>query len=244
MANPPRILILRAPGTTCDAETAYAFQRAGGLPEVMHIGRLLEGPKLLHDFQILCIPGGFSYGDDIASGRILALQVKQHLAGAMLDFQSADKLILGICNGFQVLLRTGLLGADAEGNPPATLAWNQSGRFDARWVQLQTSGASCALLAGIARMYLPVAHAEGRFVAKDEATLRELEAAGQLVLRYAHDAHNNFAGMCDATGRVLGLMPHPERCIDSTQHPRWTRGEAGASSDGLLLLKNAVNYFR
>lgn len=244
MAIQPRILILRAPGTTCDGETAHAFQRAGGQTEVVHVRRLMESPGLLGEAQILCIPGGFSYGDDIASGRILALQLKRRLAGALREFQLAGKLILGICNGFQVLLRGGLLAGDRENNPAATLTWNASGRFQAAWVQLAVAGGRSVFLSGIERMYLPVAHAQGRFVAKDGATLTELERGGQVVLRYSDDVPDSVAGLSDATGRILGLMPHPERYIDPTQHPRWTRGEAAAVGDGLRLFQNAVNYFR
>jgi phosphoribosylformylglycinamidine synthase subunit PurQ / glutaminase len=124
----PRILILRAPGTNCDAETAYAFQRAGGDPRILHVGRVLESPQLLREFQVLCIPGGFSYGDDIGSGRILSAQLQSHLADAMQEFKAAGKLILGICNGFQALVKCGLLlEPDRTNGPPATLAWNLSG---------------------------------------------------------------------------------------------------------------------
>jgi phosphoribosylformylglycinamidine synthase len=267
MATAPRALILRAPGTTCDGETAYAFELTGAEPEIVHIRRLIDSPRLLAEFQIFCIPGGFSYGDDIASGRILALELEKRLSGALQEFRAADKLILGICNGFQTLLRCGLLSdVDQPSNPPATLTWNTSGRFEARWVHLATAGDRCPFLKGIERLYLPVAHAQGRFVAKDETTLAQLERDGQCVLRYIpigdaggttarfdqplpfpdnpNGAQANVAGMCDATGRIFGLMPHPERFVDPTQHPRWTRGQAPAVGDGLLLFRGAVNYFR
>jgi len=260
----PNVLIVRAPGTNCDQETAYAFQRAGATTEVLHINRLLESPATFGRFQVLCIPGGFSYGDDVAAGRILANQIQHHLAEELARFKAAGKLILGICNGFQVLIKSGvLLEPDSGLGVPATLTWNDSGRYEDRWVRLHVTGSQCVFLAGIETMYLPVAHAEGKFVPRDESALRSLEAAGQLVLRYTRLRGNgrqpgdtvpfpenpngsiaNTAGVCDPSGRVLGLMPHPERHIDPTQHPRWTRGEAGPTGDGVRVFQNAVEYFK
>jgi phosphoribosylformylglycinamidine synthase len=245
----PNVLILRAPGTNCDAETAFAFQQAGANTDVLHINRLLEQPTLFRQFQILCVPGGFSYGDDIGSGRILGNQMLHHLVDEMLRFKADGKLMLGICNGFQVLMKSPvLLENDAADGPSATLTLNDCGRYQDRWVRLETRGTKCVFLTGIERMYLPVAHAEGKFVARDEQTLKRLEAAGQLVLRYDSGENPNgsvadVAGVCDATGRVLGLMPHPERHIDPTQHPRWTRGESEPVGDGLQMFRNAVAYF-
>lgn len=271
----PRVLVLRAPGTNCDVETAWAFKRAGALPKRIHVNRLLENPGLLHRFQILCIPGGFSYGDDIAAGRILATQLRIHLGEPLQAFCSQDRLVLGICNGFQVLLKAGLLvPPQAELGVPATLTWNDSGRFEDRWVHLRVVGDKCVFLRGIDRLYLPIAHAEGKFVVRDEETFRQLEGSGQLVLRYAlppeetgrqgsalstgkedrpasplpfpynpNGSQGDVAGMCDATGRVFGLMPHPERHIHLTHHPRWTRGEGSPEGDGLRIFRNAVEYF-
>jgi len=244
----PRILILRAPGTNCDAETAFAFQTAGGKPDVLHLNQLLESPQLASDYQILCIPGGFSYGDDVAAGRIFANQIRHHLADVMQEFREAGKLILGICNGFQVLIKSGLLDADDSKSPVASLAWNDSHRYLDRWVDLKVSGTRCPFLSGIETLFLPIAHAEGKFVARDEATLEQLDSAKQLVLRYSPDSNPNgsardVAGMCDATGCVFGLMPHPERFIDPTQHPQWTRLPAIREGAGLQLFRNAVGYF-
>ena len=263
----PRVLILRAPGTNCDVETAYAFETAGATPAVWHLNRLLEKPAGAADFQILCIPGGFSYGDDIAAGRIFGNQIRHHLAGALGDFKAAGKLILGICNGFQVLIKSGILlddvpvASQGEGDelaPPATLTWNDTGRFEDRLVRLLATGDRCVFLRGIERMYLPMAHAEGKFIARDGDILGALDRNGQIALRYAtpagdsrnvpypdnpNGAQLNAAGVCDVTGRVLGLMPHPERHLDPTNHPHWTRGEAGPVGDGLKLFQNAVEYF-
>jgi len=245
----PNVLILRAPGTNCDAETAFAFEQAGAAAETLHINRLLENPSLFQRFQILCIPGGFSYGDDLGAGRIFGNQIQHHLDAELSRFKADGKLILGICNGFQVLMKSPvLLAPDAEHGPAATLTLNDSGRYHDCWVRLETHGHKCVFLNGIERMYLPVAHAEGKFVTRNEAVLQQLDAAGQLVLRYVHADNPNgamadVAGVCDPTGRVLGLMPHPERHIDPTQHPRWTRGEAGPVGDGLQMFRNAVGYF-
>jgi len=260
----PNVLVLRAPGTNCDAETAFAFQQAGAETELVHVNRLLESPSLFSRFQILCVPGGFSYGDDVAAGRILANQIEHHLTEHLTQFKADGKLILGICNGLQVLIKSGiLLAADSQRGPQATLTWNDSGKFEDRWVRLAVCGEKSVFLNGIEAMYLPIAHAEGKFVTRDAETLAELESAGQLVLRYRLLADGpvgspselvpypdnpngsvaNTAGVSDTTGRVLGLMPHPERHIDPTHHPRWTRGEAGEVGDGMKVFTNAVEYF-
>ncbi|MFW6168840.1 MAG: phosphoribosylformylglycinamidine synthase I [Planctomycetota bacterium] len=257
----PRVLILRAPGTNCDYETAYAFEKAGGRTEFVHINRLLEKPELSRDFQVFCLPGGFSYGDDIAGGRILANQIRHHLYETMSEFKAAEKLILGICNGFQVLLKSGiLLGNDQALGVPATLTWSDAGRFEDRWVHLAVQQGSSVFLQNIQRMYLPVAHAEGKFVVGNTELLKQPAARDRFVLRYCREQGEicdqllpfpinpngsmaNVAGACDETGRVLGLMPHPERHIEQTQHPRWTRGQGQSLGDGLAVFQNAVQYF-
>lgn len=251
----PRVLILRAPGTNCDQETAYAFGQAGGAPTEVHLGRWLENPALARDYQIICLPGGFSYGDDVAAGRIYGNQLRLHLADQLREFREAGKLILGICNGFQILMKSGLLDLDDEHGPAATLTWNESHRFVDRWVRLSNTSPQCVFLNGIEQLELPIAHAEGRFLVRDEATLERLESGGQLALRYAPDPrdigrpHNpngavaDVAGVCDRSGRVFGLMPHPERFIDRTQHPQWTRRPDLAEGAGLAIFRNAVAQF-
>lgn len=250
----PNVLILRAPGTNCDMETAYAFELAGATTQRVHINRLLENPALTDDFQILCLPGGFSYGDDIAAGRVLANQVRHHLSEAMQRFRDAGKLIMGICNGFQILIKSGILLADDQLGAPATLTWNRSGVYTDRWVNLTVTGNKCVFLRNIESMYLPIAHAEGKFIGRNDAVMDQLELDGRLVLKYYHDENPNgamrdVAGICDETGRVFGLMPHPERHIDRTQHPRWTRDnrtcttDPATAGDGMAVFKNAVEYF-
>ncbi len=262
----PRVLILRAPGVNCDLETAHAFQRAGAATEPVHVQALLEQPPRVRDFQILCLPGGFSYGDDLGAGRILGNKIRFQLADVLGEFREAGKLILGICNGFQVLIKSGiLLSIDSHAGPQATLTNNESSKFEDRWVHLRAAnGGKCVFFAGIDTMYLPVAHAEGRFVPRDDRVLSQLETAGQIVLRYCHESSSAstgqgevpypanpngsaaaVAGVCDATGRVCGLMPHPERHIESTHHPRWTRRiEQPEHGDGLRVFQNAVEYFK
>ena len=237
---------------------------AGAQTETLHVNRVLENPRQLTEYQILCIPGGFSYGDDLGAGRILATQMRGHLARELEQFKSDGKLILGICNGFQVLMRSGVLLADqpghrGEASPPATLTRNDGGRFEDRWVRLQVASSRCVFFSGIEQMYLPVAHAEGKFVPRDSSVLEQLRSAGQIALRYQaldadgsaggrypdnpNGAVDDVAAVCDETGRVCGLMPHPERHIDRTQHPRWTRGEGRDPGDGLRVFQNAVAYF-
>ncbi len=255
----PRVLILRSPGTNCNEETAHAFTLAGATCEQWHIASLLEQSHKLAEFQVFCLPGGFSYGDDIAAGRILGNQVRLRLTEACQAFRDAGKLVLGICNGFQVLLKTGMLDIDDPTGPTSTLTRNDSGRFEARWVSLAVDARRSVFLTGIDQMELPVAHAEGKFVTDSPATLSKLAGDNRLVLRYqtaAGDASTgdypanpngsdgSVAGICDTTGRVLGLMPHPERFVDPTQHPQWTRRERGGQADGLRLFENAVSYFR
>lgn len=252
----PRALILRAPGANCDLETEYACVRAGALAERLHINRLREQPGLLQRYQILVVPGGFTYGDDVAAGKILANQLAHFLGDALQQFRDAEKLILGICNGFQVLLKAGLIVPPDEEGPLVTLTHNTSGKFEDRWIYLEARPERCPFLKGYERLHLPVAHGEGNFLCREPWILQGLDQAGQLVLRFVdaegkpgeypinpNGSQGNVAGVCDATGRVLGLMPHPERHILPTQHPRWTRLGLAEEGDGLRLFRNAVEFF-
>ena len=255
----PRVLVLRAPGTNCDRETVFAFEQAGAQVELVHINQLRSNAQRIAQFQILCLPGGFSYGDDIAAGRILANQIRHHLVDVLQEFKSAGKLVLGICNGFQILIQSGLLLEDDQDGSPLTLTWNDSGRFEDRWVNLASSGRNCVFLNGADGLYLPVAHAEGKVVFRDDAVQTRLRDQGQLVLRYTsasgsengsvaypanpNGSQDNVAGVCDSSGRVFGLMPHPERYIDPTHHPRWTRGSLRDEGDGMQVFRNAIRYF-
>jgi phosphoribosylformylglycinamidine synthase len=249
--NPPRTLILRTAGTNCDEELAFAFEQAGAQTRRVHLNRLIAEPELFEQFELLGIPGGFSYGDDIAAGRILAHRLRQRLYPALRKFVEAGKPVIGICNGFQVLVKVGLLPGLSEtlpDDPPpqtVTLTDNTVPRFVARWSPLRTEPDSvCIWTQGLETFDLPVAHGEGRFVT-DESVLGQLESNGQVVLRYAENPNGSMrdiAGICDRRGVVLGLMPHPERYTDPTHHPRWTRGAAAGDPPGLQFFRNAVSY--
>ncbi len=246
-----KVLVLRAPGTNCDEETGFAFSAAGGHCDYVHINRLIESPQLVNDYQILCLPGGFSYGDDIAAGRILASQMQSRLADVIAEFHAAGKLILGICNGFQILIKSGFLLPPDDQGLTATLAWNDSGRFLDRWVQLKCNSKKCVFLKDVDRMYLPIAHAEGKFVARDAGVMESLIAADQVAMTYEladgeaspNGSTADLAGLCDSTGRIFGLMPHPERHIDPTHHPRWTREGLAKEGEGMAVFRNAIEYF-
>jgi phosphoribosylformylglycinamidine synthase I len=248
-----KTLILRAPGTNCDQETAFAFERAGAAVDSAHINQLVRRDRLIADYQIVVIPGGFTYGDDVSAGKILANELKLKLGGDIQRFVEGGGLILGICNGFQVLVKAGILPPLADGQR-LTLAGNDSNRFECRWVYLKVNQDSpCIFTRGIEAMYLPVAHGEGKIMA-EKATLNKLN----VVARYA-DAQGNtkagypcnpngsadsIAGICDATGRIFALMPHPERFIRWSQHPRWTRETPRQHGDGLAIFLNAVDWVR
>ncbi|MEW4487441.1 phosphoribosylformylglycinamidine synthase I [Thalassoglobus sp. JC818] len=268
----PRVCVLRAPGTNCDHETAHAFELAGGEAERVHLFRVLENPEVLKQYQILCIPGGFSYGDDVGAGVVFGTQLKTRLADTIQEFLQSDTLTLGICNGFQVLMKSGILpgGADQQSKdsnsePEATLTWNESGRYTDLWVNLKSCSSRNVFLKGIDQLESPIAHAEGRLRVSDESVLQTWEENGQVALRYTtasgadssessannvlpypenpNGSFSNIAGLGDPSGRVLGLMPHPERFLFATQHPQWTRKNLRGDGAGLQIFKNAVEYF-
>lgn len=230
-----KVLVLRAAGTNCDRETAYAFETAGATAELRHVNELLAEPALLHGYRILVIPGGFSYGDDVAAGRVLATELKHKVLPAIRSFVGNGGLVLGICNGFQVLVNTGLL--------PGTLTHNDSHRYEDRWVELAVPTGRCAFVDEGEEYYFPIAHAEGKYVAEED-TLDQLERDGRVVFRYARKNPNgslrDIAGVCDETGRILGLMPHPERHMEPWHHPYWTREGLKGEGDGVRLFRNAV----
>lgn len=258
---PVRALVLRTAGTNCDAETQFAWEQAGARVDRVHINRFIEDPKRLAQYQILTIPGGFSYGDDIAAGKIFANQIVHHLADVVQEFLAKDRLVLGICNGFQVLVKCGLLPGSPDGRPTlvqqATLTTNDCGLFVDRWIHLRTDTGLCPLLVKGERLDLPIAHAEGKFVPGPGLPLQALEKAGQVALRYVgpdgqagagypwtpNGSVGDVAGLCDPTGRILGLMPHPERHVLAQHHPQWTRRPPVAEGDGLALFKRGVAYF-
>ena len=251
----PSVLILRAAGTNCDLETGFAFEQCQARVIFRHIWSLK--PETLSKVQILVLPGGFTYGDYLGAGRILANELKARFQDEILKFIEDGKLIIGICNGFQVLIKTGLLPAtDGYYKTEATLADNDSGHFEDRWVHLRPEPNRSPFLAKIDRIFeLPVAHAEGKFMAPT-VVLDKMRKNGQIAIRYCGPDGNHaqypynpngsaldIAGITDPTGQIFGLMPHPERFINPLHHPRHTR-EAVDFCAGLEILKRGVEYVR
>ena len=253
---------MRTAGTNCDKETVFAFHLAGAHPDLAHINELISRKVQLDTYQILAIPGGFSYGDDIAAGKILANELRYKLADDIRRFIESGKLIIGICNGFQILVKSGLLPGNSDFRQQASLILNDSARFEDRWTYLRTRSRKsektiCIWTKDLPDIiYLPVAHGEGKFVSQGAHLLDKLKKNGQIVFRYCDEearlagypfnpngSEDNIAGICDETGRILGLMPHPERHMYLKQHPRWMGlGRKGAAGDGLAIFKNGVDY--
>ena len=270
ISNGVKAIVLRAAGINCDVETEYALELAGAQARRVHINRIIEDKSLLDEFQVIVFPGGFSYGDDVAAGKILANQIVHHLAEPLQKFIDDGKLVLGICNGFQVLVKTGILPGTTNHESRATsherritITYNDSGKFEDRWVYLAPQTENCIFIEPGRQIYLPIAHGEGKVVTKDEATLDELKAEGHIAFKYVDEngeegdypinpngSVDSIAGLTDTTGRVLGLMPHPERHVRHTQHPHWSRRQSQAAShepqiaDGMIIFNNAVKYIR
>ena len=255
-----RVLILRAAGTNCDRETEHAWQAAGADAQRVHIRRVAERPELLDEYQIFTIPGGFSYGDDIAAGRIFAARIERHLLDRLHAFVDAGKLVLGICNGFQILVRAGLLPFRAgQGDRTAcTVTHNRPAGFQDRWVRVRASESPGAFLEP-GRVYeFPIAHGEGRVLFGDDPTRQRILSENRAALRYVpqsgaavaadcepynpNGSDDDVAGLCDETGRVLGLMPHPERFVTWTQHPLWTSQPERDPCDGLAFFGRALAH--
>jgi phosphoribosylformylglycinamidine synthase subunit PurQ / glutaminase len=237
----PKALVLRAAGINCEAETTHALELAGANVDVLHVARVLEAPARLDAYHLLVVPGGFSYGDDISAGRVFGLHLRHFLSEKLGSFVDRGGHVLGVCNGFQVLVESGIFereaGARTMPERNVALYANASNHYECRWVTLRTERSACTWLAPEQTMPTPVAHGEGRFMVRDASVLARLEAQGQIVLRYANEdgsvatsypanpngATSSIAGICDPTGRVLGLMPHPERNLTPWNHPNWTR---------------------
>lgn len=251
----PKVLILRTAGTNCEVETAYAFELVGAQTEIKHINHLRECKNALKDYQFIAIPGGFSYGDDIASGRVFANELMSVMRDAFLEFVDRGGYIIGICNGFQVLVKSGLLprcngsrSSTTQGDAvqTATLTDNQSGLYTDRWVTVQGDSALCAWIADDQEIELPVAHAEGRFTAPAQVR-KELAHNNQIALRYSNGSNFNgsddaIAGICDPSGRVFGLMPHPERFLRWENHPQWTRLPHQREGAGVRMFRTAIRH--
>ena len=265
---PPRALVLTGFGLNCDVETAFALEKAGAAPERTHLNALIAGEANLRDFQVLIVGGGFSWGDDHGAGVIMAMRIKHRLSDALRDFVAGGGLVLGICNGFQVLVNLGLLPLfeASELKREVALIGNDCGNFRDQWVKLAVNRASpCVFTRGMDSIDLPVRHGEGKLYA-EPAIIQRLETQNQVFMRYAlpdgvpaggsfpHNPNgsvNDIAGICDPTGRIAGLMPHPEAFNHVTNHPDWAlwreqgRREGKAipeEGQGIRLFRNAVEF--
>ena len=272
----PETLVLTGFGINCEEETDFAFETAGASVKIIHINDLIENKNILDQYKILVFPGGFSYGDDTGSGKALANRLKNNLNDEISRFIERDTLILGICNGFQVLVNLGLLpllngyterpqGAPLQAQ--AALEYNDMFRYQCRWIDLMIEKESPSIFTkGIESLHIPVAHGEGKFYAED-SILKQIESFGLVSMRYIKNgvraelefpynpngSINDIASICSSNGRIMGMMPHPERGLFFTQREDWTLlreiylrdgAEIPVYSDGLKIFNNAINYFK
>lgn len=265
----PRTLVLKEHGTNCEEESRYAFERAGAKAEIVHMEDLIRDKSRLREYQILMWPGGFSYGDDTGSGLAWANRIRDNLWEEILDYVNNDNLVLGVCNGFQVMAQLGLFPTidSTYGEPQVAVTHNTSARFIDRWVDVEVSGSDRSpWLDGIDTLTMPIAHGEGRFYASDHV-LKLIQGEQRSIIRYAkgqaceyqslpanpNGSVDDIAGLTDLSGRVLGMMPHPERAMEFTQLPDWPLQkekllregkELPKDGPGLKIFKNAVKYFK
>ncbi len=236
-------------GINADRELEKAFLLAGSRAERIHIQDFIDTPPMLHDYHILAFPGGFSFGDHLGSGLVFAHLFRKNLKTELEKFIREKKLIIGICNGFQVLVKMGVLpDFGGDWTPDVSLIHNSTGRFENSWLTVSFSKrANCVWTKGLEDMDVPIRHGEGRFIAASDAVLEKLEAENLAAVRYAdrnpNGSANNIAGITDRTGRILGLMPHPEAFLYPENHPRWA-SEHIAEGYGLRLFRNGVNYIK
>ncbi|MCE9622841.1 MAG: phosphoribosylformylglycinamidine synthase I [Actinomycetia bacterium] len=256
----PRALILHAYGSNRDLDAAQAFELAGAQSDVVALTELRARALRWADYQLLCLPGGFAHADALGAGKLFALDLTTYFADEVTAFVDAGKPVIGMCNGFQALVKSGILpdGRDEFGSaaPTTTLTFNAAGHFECRWITLRPQSETCVWTRGLSEpIYCPVAHGEGNYTVIDESLISDLSSQDQIALVYANAdgspangeyPHNpngsiaDIAGVCNPAGNVLGLMPHPENHILPHQHPRWTRGEGGQL--GLTLFENGVKY--
>ena len=266
MASDIPVLIITGYGLNCEAESKYAWELAGANPVLIHFSDLLARPERLHDFCALMFIGGFSYGDHMTSGHVFALRVRHRMSGALDRFIREGKLILGVCNGFQIMVKLGLLpGLDGDYfTPRLALMQNDCGTFQNFWVRVRfETDSPCVFTKGLSPMALPIRHGEGKLFAPDKDLLQRLENSGCVSCRYADPATgkpaqsfphnpngsmNAIAGLCDPSGRIFGMMPHPEAYLYPENHPHWDmqklRGRLPERGCGLEIFRNAVDYLR
>nr|MDO8119590.1 phosphoribosylformylglycinamidine synthase I [Candidatus Sigynarchaeota archaeon] len=256
----PSAIVLMFPGTNCHMETSFGLSSAGFKVTRAHVNELLRGEKNLDEYQLLAVPGGFSYGDDIASGKVAANKLAFKLGEQVKDF-AKDNLVIGICNGFQILVKAGLIPAiNGDFDIQATLTYNDIGHYYCNWVRLKNvNKGKCIFTKGIEQIEFPVAHGEGKFAIRDAESLKRIEENDQVVFKYVapdgkpangyfpYNTSNtvkDITGVCNETGRILGMMPHPERYLCKENHPRWTSGEGSDTYNGRIIFKNAFEYAR
>lgn len=258
----PKVLVLTGYGINCEEETLHVFLKAGATGEIVHVNDLIDGLKHLNDYQILAIPGGFAYGDDTGAGNALSNKIRNNLGDQITKFVEKDKLTVGICNGFQMLTNLGLVPATKlqYGKRESVLMWNTKARLECRWVNLKNFSQKCVWTKGIDRISLPIAHGEGNFYCQPEV-LSEMKQNDQIVFRYVmpdgspanntyphnpNGALEDIAGITDPSGRILGLMPHPERFNSFFNAEDWTKKEIKEPNKGGgdIIFQNAINYFK
>ena len=271
MSKKVKAIVITGYGTNCEMEMAHACKLAGAdQVDIVHMSELIHGEYRLDDYHFLNLPGGFLDGDDLGAGQAGAHRMKyaeivgteEKLQDQLLQFIAAGKLIIGVCNGFQLMVKMGLLpGFDSQYDQrQVSLTYNDSSRFEDRWVNLLVDQDSpCVFTKDLGSLYFPVRHGEGKFVAQDEATLNRIQQENLVAMRYAHPETGNttmeypynpngspdaIAGVCDPTGRLFGLMPHPEAFLHRTNHPRWTREELPEEGQGVALFRNGIDFIR
>jgi phosphoribosylformylglycinamidine synthase subunit PurQ / glutaminase len=264
----PLVLVLTGYGINCEEETAFAFNTAGADAKIVHINDIINSPEMLKNYRIFAFPGGFVYGDDAGSGKALANKIKNNLIEEFREFIHKDNLMLGICNGFQVMVNMGIIPAfdDASGDAEISMEYNTTFRYECRWVDLAAQDSPSVFTKGIKYLHVPVAHGEGNFFA-DKKILSKIIKNNLVALRYIkpdktkangefpfnpNGSLEDIAAICDKTGRIMGMMPHPERNILFTHRDNWTYlkeqykregKEVPEFGDGLAIFKNAVEYF-
>lgn len=265
----PRALVLTGYGINCDEETAFAFEKAGAVSKILHINDIIASPAALNDYQIFVFPGGFSYGDDAGSGKALANKIKNNLINEFRAFIERDTLMLGICNGFQVMVNLGIVPAldSMLAGSEVSLEYNRTFRYECRWVNVKIEKSPSVFTRGLKILHIPVAHGEGNFFAAPD-TLGRIEKESLAAMRYSmpdgspangefpfnpNGSMNDIASVCDRSGRIMGMMPHPERAIFFTQRDDWTylrekakreKKKVPEDGDGMAVFRNAVEYFK